>query len=84
MNITKAQYEPIGTAEIDGTSLAWLRPALPDTGWVVFDLRAVRPAYLTRRSQTLTPVQDRFLHAYDAIAVLTGSTPGTAIPLEVR
>jgi hypothetical protein len=84
MNITKAQYEPIGTAEIDGLSLAWLRPALPETGWVVFDLRAVRPAYLARRSQTLTPVQDRFLHAYDAIVVLIGSTPGRAIPLEVR
>jgi hypothetical protein len=84
MNITKAQYEPIGTAEIDGTSLAWLRPALPETGWVVFDLRAVRPAYLTRRSQTLTPVQDRFLHAYDAVVVLTGSTPGSANPLQVR
>ena len=85
MAIQKGQYEPIGTAEIDGVNYAWLRPALPDSGWVVFDMRAVRLAYFSsRRAQPLTPIQDRFFHAYDAIVVLTGSTPATNIPIQLR
>jgi erythromycin esterase-like protein len=84
MNILKLQYEPTGNAEVDLDNVAWLRPALTDSGWVVFDMHAVRLAYLRRRSTPLTPVQDRFLHAYDAIVVLTGSTPGTPMPLAPR
>ena len=77
MNIMKLQYEPTASGEVDGASLAWLKPAVPDSGWVVFDLTSVRAAWLRRRGAALTPMQDRFLHAYDAIVVLTGSTPGT-------
>lgn len=84
MDITQWQYAPIGTAEIDGANTAWLRPALPDSGWVVFDMRPVRLGYVRRRNQTLNPIQDRFLHAYDAIVVLLGSTPGETRPLLVR
>ena len=84
MVITKGQYEPVGTAEIDGVNYAWLRPALPESGWVVFDMREVRLAYLSRRGQPLTAIQDRFFHAYDAIVVLTGSTPATNIPIQLR
>jgi hypothetical protein len=84
MVITKGQYEPVGTAEIDGANYAWLRPALPESGWVVFDMREVRLAYLSRRGQALTPIQDRFFHAYDAIVVLTGSTPATNVPIQLR
>jgi hypothetical protein len=84
MNILKLQYEPTGSAEVDLENVAWLRPALADTGWVVFDMHAVRSTFLRRRATPLTPVQDRFLHAYDAIVVLTGSTPGTPLPLAPR
>ncbi len=84
MSIIKMQYEPTGTAEIESENVAWLRPALPDSGWMVFDMRPVRTAYLRRRSQSLSPTQDRFFHAYDAIVVLTGSTPGTPMPVAVR
>lgn len=83
MNIVKARYEPIGSAELDEPVLAWLRPAVPDSGWVVFDMRPVRSAYLARGRQTLSPVQDRFLLAYDAIVVLSGSTPADPLPLLV-
>jgi hypothetical protein len=82
MNILKAQYEPTGTAEIEGRDFAWLRPALPDTGWVVFDLHPVRSAFLQRRAIPLTPILDRVLQAYDAIVVLTGSTPSGIVPIE--
>lgn len=81
MNIMKLQYEPMPSGEIDGANLAWLKPAVPDSGWVVFDMQAARGAWLRRRGPVLTPMQDRFVHAYDAIVVLTGSTPGTPVPL---
>jgi hypothetical protein len=84
MNIIKMQYEPTGTAEIENENVAWLRQAVADTGWVVFDMRPVRSAYLRRRNQSLTATQDRFFHAYDAIVVLTGSTPGQHMPIAVR
>ncbi|HEY7569237.1 MAG TPA: hypothetical protein VH762_16765 [Gemmatimonadaceae bacterium] len=84
MNIMSLQYDGQGDAEVDDNSVAWLRPAVADSGWSLFDMRAVRLEYLRRRTQTLTPVQDRFLHAYDAIVVLRGSTPATARRLEVR
>jgi hypothetical protein len=81
MNIVKLQYEPTGTAEIDDDAYAWLRPALPDSGWVVFDMQPVRRAYLARERQALTVAQDRFFHAFDAIVVLMGSTPAAVMPL---
>ncbi len=81
MNIMKLQYEPMPSGEIDGASLAWLKPSVPDSGWVMFDMQAARAAWLKRRGAALSPMQDRFLHAYDAIVVLTGSTPGTPVPL---
>ncbi|HET9274441.1 MAG TPA: hypothetical protein VFN96_00075, partial [Gemmatimonadales bacterium] len=84
MNIVKGQYEPTGRAEIEGTELDWLRPALTGGDWQLFDLRPVRARYLQRRSVGLTPIQDRFLLAYDAIVVLTGSTPSPVVPVEVR
>ncbi|MGQ0642212.1 MAG: hypothetical protein ACT4P6_15800 [Gemmatimonadaceae bacterium] len=84
MNIVRLQYEPTGTAEIENDNVAWLRPALPDSSWVVFDMRPVRTAYLRRRGQLLTSIQDRFFQAYDAIVVLTASTPGTPRQIEVR
>lgn len=84
MNIQKAQYESTGTAELEASNLAWLMPAVADGEWSVFDLRAVKLEYLRRRTQGLTPVQDRFLHAYDAIVVIGGSTPGTPRRLEPR
>lgn len=84
MNIVKAQYEPTGTAELSDANLAWLVPAVPDGEWSVFDLRSVKVEYLRRRGSALTPVQDRFLHAYDAIVVIGGSTPGTPRRLEPR
>lgn len=84
MNIVKAQYEPNGVAEIGDANLAWLLPAVVDNEWSVFDLRSVKLEYLRRRSSALTPVQDRFLHAYDAIVVIGGSTPGTPRRLEPR
>jgi len=84
MNIVKLQYEPIGTAEVLLPNVAWLMPAVADSGWSLFDMRPVRTEYMRRRSQPLTPVQDRFLHAYDAIVVLNGSTPGTPLPITAR
>ena len=84
MNIMSLQYDAQGDAEVDDSNVAWLKPAVADSGWSLFDMRAVRLEYLRRRNQTLTPVQDRFLHAYDAIVVLKGSAPGTSRRLEVR
>lgn len=84
MNIMSLQYDGQGDAEVDDSNVAWLLPAVADSGWSLFDMRAVRLEYLRRRSQTLSPIQDRFLHAFDAIVVLRGSTPGTTRPLEVR
>ncbi|HEV8365634.1 MAG TPA: hypothetical protein VGQ52_19125 [Gemmatimonadaceae bacterium] len=84
MNIMSLQYDALGDAEIEDDNVAWLRPAVADSGWSLFDMRAVRLDYVKRRAQALTPVQDRFLHAYDAIVVLKGSTPGTARRLDVR
>jgi erythromycin esterase-like protein len=83
LNPVRGQYEPIGTAEVDADNLAWLLPALPASEWVVFDMLPVRAAYLRRR-QALTVEQDRFFHAYDAIVVLQGSTPGTSQPSAPR
>ena len=86
MNILSLQYEPAPSGEADAANLAWLKPAVPvgEPGWVVFDVRSVRAAYAGRRGQSLTPMQDRFLHSYDAIVVLTGSTPETPVPLIVK
>ncbi len=84
MNITSLQYEPAPSSEVDGANLAWLRPAVPDSGWVLFDLRAIRAEYVGRRGLSLSAMQDRMLHGYDAIVVLTGSTPGTPALLMVR
>ncbi len=84
MNIMTLQYDAQGNAEVDDDNVAWLHPAVADSGWSLFDMRAVRLEYLRRRTPSLTPVQDRFLHAYDAIVVVRGSTPGTARRLEVR
>ncbi len=84
MNIVKMQYEPTGTAEVLAPNVAWLLPAVPDSGWSLFDLRPVRTEYMRRRAQQLSPIQDRFLHAYDAIVVLSGSTPGTPLPIAIR
>lgn len=84
MNIQSLQYEPAGSSEVDGATLAWLRPAVPDTGWVLFDLRAIRAEYLRRRMSLLDAGQERMLHGYDAVVVLTGSTPGTPVPIAVR
>ena len=82
MNIVKAQYEPNGAAEVDGRMLAWLRPAIPDTGWVLFDIQAARLAYLQGRTRSELPAtQDRFLQAYDAIVIFGGSHAGTVRPL---
>ncbi len=83
LNPIKGAYEPTGAAEIDARNLAWLKPAVPQDGWVVFDMHAVRLQYLRGR-QTLTSEQDRFLHAYDAIVVLGGSTPGTNRPFSLQ
>lgn len=83
MNILALQYEPRAGAEIDDSNLAWLKPAVPATGTVLFDIRSVRTAYV-RRPNRLTPTQDRFLHAYDAIVVVADSKPGTPIPIAVR
>ena len=82
MNILKLQYEPTGTAAVESGDYAWLRAALPDTGWAVFDLQPVRSAYLQRRAIPLTPIQDRMLQAYDAVVVLTGSSPAGIIRIE--
>ena len=82
MNIVKAQYEPNGAAEVDGHMLAWLRPAIPDTGWVLFDVKAARLAYLQGRTRgELSATHDRFFQAYDAIVIFGGSHPGTVRPL---
>ncbi len=81
MNILSLQYEPAASGEIDAANLAWLKPAVPVNDWVLFDLRTVRAAYVARRAQTLTVMQDRYLQSFDAIVVLTGSTPGTPAPL---
>ena len=86
MNILAMQYEPRPGSEIDDANLAWLKPAVPDSGVVLFDLRAARAARAAyvRRPNRLTPMQDRFLHAYDAVVVVGGSTPGRALPLVVK
>lgn len=84
MNIMSLQYDAQGDAEVDDDNVAWLRPALAESSWSLFDMRRVRLEYLKRRTQSLSPIQDRFLHAYDAIVVLTGSTPGTSRPLGIR
>jgi hypothetical protein len=84
MNIVKGQYEPTGQAEIEGRELGWHRPALTENDWMLSDLRPVRSGYLRRRSVGLTPIQDRFLQAYDAIVVLTGSTPSAVLPVRFR
>lgn len=84
MTIVKLQYEPTGTAEVLLPNVAWLMPAVADSGWSLFDLRPVRTEYMRRRAQLLTPIQDRFLHAYDAIVVLNGSAPGTPLPIAAR
>jgi len=82
MNIFALQYEPRAGAEIDDSNIAWLKAALPSSGTVLFDIRSVRAAYV-RRPNRLT-IQDRFLHAYDAIVVVADSKPGTPIPLGIR
>lgn len=84
MNIQSLQYEPTGSSEVDGATLAWIRPAVPDTGWVLFDLRAIRAEYLRRRMSLLDAGQERILLGYDALVVLTGSTPGTPVPIAIR
>ncbi|MFN8572084.1 MAG: hypothetical protein U0132_08510 [Gemmatimonadaceae bacterium] len=83
MNILSGQYEPTGKPEVELPFTTWLLPALARSGWSLFDMGAVRREYLSGGS-TLNAAQDRFLHAYDAILVLTGSTPGTVRPLAIR
>jgi hypothetical protein len=84
LNILTLQNEATPSGEVDGAAYAWLRPALADTGWSLFDLGAVRAAWLRVRARALSVSQERMVHAFDAILVLTGSGPGTPTPLVVR
>lgn len=80
MNITRLEYEPASGASLQGPEMAWVNAATPASGWVVFDLRPVRAAYFDTRGRTLTAAQERQLMAFDAIVVLTGSTPNQGLP----
>lgn len=81
MDITKLEYLPATGSALKGGDLAWIAAAVPDSGWVVFDLAAVRTEYLDRRVRNLTPAQERMLLAFDAVAVLTGSGPNEGMVL---
>lgn len=47
--------------------------ALPE-GWTVFDLRPLRPAHSSGRIRLEEPLR-RVVYGYDALVILTGSTP---------
>lgn len=81
MNITRLEYEPAGGSSLASPEMAWVNAATPGSGWVVFDLRPVRADYFDRRGRSLTPVQERQLMAFDAVVVLTGSTPNAGLPV---
>ncbi|MGQ0647991.1 MAG: hypothetical protein ACT4P7_10500, partial [Gemmatimonadaceae bacterium] len=84
MNITKLQYEPADGAYVRRPDAAWILAALPATGWTLFDLVPVRAEYFDRRGRTITAGQERLLLAFDAVLVLTGSTPNEGLPIAPR
>lgn len=62
----------------------WGRPlaaAAYDKGWTLFDLRPVRPLMAGGRVAEVHPRLERMIYAYDAILVVSGSTPATALEL---
>lgn len=61
------------------TGARWLSPVtrvLPGRGWAVFDLRPLRPL-LAEGAAAANPLLEQVIWGYDALAVLSGSTPAS-------
>jgi hypothetical protein len=72
---------------VDAANAAWADPliaATDDTEWTLFDLRALRPLLSADRLGDVPERLARNIWAFDAILVLTGSTPSTPLPVNMR
>jgi len=72
----------VGIAGADWAA-AFVAQADPER-WTLYDLRPLRPLAAAGRLGTLASSTEKVIHGYDALVVLSGSTPNEALALERR
>ncbi len=84
MDPTVLEYvpAPVGIAGADWAA-AFVAQADPER-WTLYDLRPLRPLAAAGRLGTLASSTEKVIHGYDALVVLSGSTPNEALALERR
>ena len=82
LNPAVMEYMPV-PAGFQGND--WARPffaAADSLAWTVYDLRPLRPLAAQDQLGVLPEQIEKLIWAVDAFVVLTGSTPGTMLPVE--
>jgi hypothetical protein len=72
---------------VDAANAEWAAPLIAvtdETQWTLFDLRPLRPVLSAGRLGDVPERLARSIWAFDAILVLTGSTPSTPLPIDMR
>ncbi len=72
---------------VDAANAEWAAPlmaATDDEQWTLFDLRPLRPLLASRQLGDVAEHLARYIWGFDAILVLTGSTPSTPLPVDMR
>lgn len=84
MDPTVLEYvpAPVGIAGADWAA-AFVAQADPES-WTLYDLRPLRPLAAAGRLGSLAEGAEKVIHGYDALVVLSGSTPNEALELERR
>jgi hypothetical protein len=75
MNVQTWRYEPAETSQYAEMGMAPLLAAAYPDAMTLIDLRAVRPLVGGRRAKTLDGDLVRMVHGFDALLIMTGSTP---------
>lgn len=71
------RYGPRDGETLENTGLGLLQSAVLSTGFTVIDLRPLRPLFAGSRAVEAGPGAMRAVHGFDALVVMTGSTPSS-------